>query len=828
MSYKLDLEWRKEGEVVKAYYDGRPVVWSPQPGSQRAFLACPVFEVLYEGPRGTGKTDTLIIDFVQHVGQGFGPEWRGVLFRKTYKQLDDVVQKTKKLISGAFPSATFREDTMTWTWQTGERLTLSYMARPDDYFVYHGSSFPWIGWEELTTWPDDKCYKAMFSCCRSSRSGMPRKIRATTNPYGCVPFGEVLTATGWRQIQDVRCGDMVVSCAPEGEMSLTPVAETHEYDHVGDLVERDGRGIFMSFTPCHRLPEQTKNGFSLRAFHDLPGWAIITRTGKTWTGRNPERFYLPTKETRRSRLKQPKSLSWQDYATLMGWFLSEGSVNERQKTFSIAQMKPQNRLIIKTFLDRSGFKGSWSSNQVMVSSSAWYEYLKQFGKCRDKFVPRDLLESSPETLHTLLTTLMAGDGHWYNFGRSGRYYTISKALANDVTEIGVKLGYTTRLISRQRKNRDGLSYEVSLSHPRPAQLHTGNRIYKVPAVRQWINVKRVAFGGKVYCLTVPKNETFFIRQNGCVWLSGNSGHNWLRQRFGLPALPGRIATDVRTEDGLDRVAIHSTLEENKVLLAADPGYAQKVSASARNKSELAAWLNGSWDIVSGGMLDDVWSPKHHVLPNFPLQTVPRGWKIDRSYDHGQARPFSVGWWAESNGEPMKWQGREIGTVRGDLIRINEWYGWSGSPNEGLRMPAAEVARGILAREAACGLKGRVLPGPADSSIFDDFDPGHSVAGEMRRIGVDWVAADKGPGSRKQGWQHLRQRLTAAAAPAPREEPGIFVCARCADFLRTVPVLPRDDRDPDDVDTEAEDHVADEVRYRLRGRGPGRVEAGFWR
>jgi hypothetical protein len=31
----------------------------------------------------------------------------------------------------------------------------------------------------------------------------------------------------------------------------------------------------------------------------------------------------------------------------------------------------------------------------------------------------------------------------------------------------------------------------------------------------------------------------------------------------------------------------------------------------------------------------------------------------------------------------------------------------------------------------------------------------------------------------------------------------------------VPVLPRDEKDPDDVDTEAEDHVADEARYRCR-------------
>jgi hypothetical protein len=44
-----------------------------------------------------------------------------------------------------------------------------------------------------------------------------------------------------------------------------------------------------------------------------------------------------------------------------------------------------------------------------------------------------------------------------------------------------------------------------------------------------------------------------------------------------------------------------------------------------------------------------------------------------------------------------------------------------------------------------------------------------------------------------------------------------VLERCAAFRRTIPVLPRDERKLDDVDTDAEDHVGDETRYRLRAR-----------
>ena len=45
-------------------------------------------------------------------------------------------------------------------------------------------------------------------------------------------------------------------------------------------------------------------------------------------------------------------------------------------------------------------------------------------------------------------------------------------------------------------------------------------------------------------------------------------------------------------------------------------------------------------------------------------------------------------------------------------------------------------------------------------------------------------------------------------------PRLFVFKTCRQFIRTVPVLPRDETDGDDVDTAAEDHVADEKRYRL--------------
>jgi hypothetical protein len=128
-----------------------------------------------------------------------------------------------------------------------------------------------------------------------------------------------------------------------------------------------------------------------------------------------------------------------------------------------------------------------------------------------------------------------------------------------------------------------------------------------------------------------------------------------------------------------------------------------------------------------------------------------------------------------------------------------------------------VAQGIKDREEDAGLKGLVRPGPADHNIYTN-DSGPTAESIMRGKGVTWEQANKGPGSRKNGWEVMRQMMSSARpedGEVVRTKPGLFVCDRCHQFQMTVPSLSRLDRDMDDIDTEAEDHIADETRYRVR-------------
>jgi hypothetical protein len=485
------------------------VIWRPNPGAQTAILQCPIFEMLIEGDRGGGKTDVGLMDYAQHVGQGFGASWRGILFRETYKQLQDVTAKSKKWFYQAFPNAEFNSADSFWHWPTGEHLYFRQFARPDDYWNYHGHEYPWIMWEELCNHKTLQGYKMMFSCCRSTHPNIPRKNRATANPYG-------------------------------------------------------------------------------------------------------------------------------------------------------------------------------------------------------------------------------------------------------------------------------------------------------------------------------------------------KGHNLVKHRFQLPGMSGKIIRGTVDEKGRKeppRIAINLPRAQNRILLDADPDYIDRVVMAATNESMRAAWEEGSWDIVAGGMFDDLWQTKVHVVPNF---SIPQTWKIDRAFDWGSSAPFSVGWWAESDGSDVTLKdGQVMATIKGDLFLIAEWYGWNGIPNEGIRMLAVDISRGMVEREIKMGFrpsptKCRIRPGPADSAIFT-VENGNCIADDMAKKvrigkllykGTTFSRADKRAGSRKLGWEQVRQRLSNSVPPEgkPREYPGIFIFDDCHQVKRTFPVASRDEKDLDDLDTDTEDHNEDMIRYRTRAStikiGSGKTTGHF--
>ena len=784
----MNITWRDvDGQLVPFAGDTQ-LTWCPQPGSQAAFLSCPHFEVLYEGTRGPGKTDALIMDFAQHCGvdkrtdpskqpkfSGFGNEWRGILFRQTYPQLADVIIKTKKWFPMLFPGIQFNESSKVWRWPTGEELYLRHMMREEDYWNYHGH---------------------------------------------CVDEGEVLTRRGWVDIRQVVVGDEALSPNPETlELSWQPVDSLTQRPYSGTMIRMNDGPYYMSFTPEHKL--LTVEGL-------LP-YNKLRQTKLRWGGwqwGEDIRFPDP-----------PANL-----AMLARWLVWSPDPTRfpRHKENVIRR--------VEKLLQRSGIPFTTSPIHGITLGT---ELFQNYPPLEYRVVPSEILAGNPDTLQEFLEGVVEANGAWTVDGCC--VHAPNKLFADGLCELGIKLGYRVWATD---------------THTVVMTKQLAQKFVPMSGHADFPSVEEIEFDGDVYCIGVRHNHTFFLRQRGYVWASGNSypwigweelttwpddrcytkmmacsrstasgiprkyrsttnpygpGHGWVKRRWRIGPLPeGSVVHNPITDDGPTRVAIRGSLTENRVLLHTDPDYVNRVLAAARNDAERRAWLEGDWSIVAGGMFDDIFYEHQKTIVVKPFE-IPPTWRIDRSFDWGSSAPFSVGWWAESDGSDyLDANGKWHSSIRGDLFRIAEWYGTSGQSNEGLRLLASDIACGILERERDWNLLGRVRSGVADSSIFDE-ENGNSIANSMSEpiridgivypTGVRWHRADKRPGSRKQGWAKMRE-LFAATGSHPREKPGLFIFSKCEHFLDIVPSLPRDQRDLDDLDTSSEDHIADETRYRI--------------
>lgn len=157
-------------------------MWAPQLGPQTdAICADWCDELFYGGAAGGGKSDFLLGDYLQDVGR-FGSAWQGVIFRRTYPELEELVARSREIYPQT--GAEWHEQKHRWTWPGGEVLRMRYLEREADATRYQGHQYTWIGWDELTQWPSAYAYRYLRARLRSARAVGTKRIRAAANPGG--------------------------------------------------------------------------------------------------------------------------------------------------------------------------------------------------------------------------------------------------------------------------------------------------------------------------------------------------------------------------------------------------------------------------------------------------------------------------------------------------------------------------------------------------------------------------------------------------------------------------------------------------------------------
>jgi hypothetical protein len=320
------------------------------------------------------------------------------------------------------------------------------------------------------------------------------------------------------------------------------------------------------------------------------------------------------------------------------------------------------------------------------------------------------------------------------------------------------------------------------------------------------------------------------------------GRAWVKKRFIDVGARGEIVRTpvtvydprLKKEVVIHRTQTHlfSTYKDNPKL---DLSYIAQLE-SIENPVRKLQWTIGSWEVEGdGAFFGDAWDRNIHVIEPF---SIPRNWRIYRAFDWGSSHPFSVLWFAENtDGDDITLKNGKIkSSLKGDIYLIHEWYGSvPDNYNKGLRLLATEISQGIIEREIMWGIHNRVLPGNADSAIWN-VENGNSIAVDMTKPvtvagkiyqGATFIRSDKKAGSRKAGWQVVLNYLNNAKTNAERnfrESAGLFIFNTNKAFIEVFPYLERDDKDPDDIDTDGADHSADTLRYFLYGRKVG-VKSG---
>lgn len=299
---------------------------------------------------------------------------------------------------------------------------------------------------------------------------------------------------------------------------------------------------------------------------------------------------------------------------------------------------------------------------------------------------------------------------------------------------------------------------------------------------------------------------------------GGPGHQWVKARYVDPAPLGWKIITSQFGEGLtrDRVYIPARVSDNPTL----PRDYQAGLHMSGSPALVKAWLEGDWNVVAGAFFSE-FGPQHIIRP----MALPDLWPRFRSADWGSAKPFSVGWWAISDGSLSF-------LPRGALIRYREWYGWNGKPNEGLKLTAEEVGGGYT--DLVTKLH---VPGIAEREVGDNINNGASVLDpsafandggpsiaeriangskdEKGKIRVDFRRADNKRVALLGaigGWDQVRARLKGEEG-----RPMIYFFETCTHIIRTLPALQHDKLRAEDVDTEGEDHAPDECRYACMSR-----------
>lgn len=266
------------------------------------------------------------------------------------------------------------------------------------------------------------------------------------------------------------------------------------------------------------------------------------------------------------------------------------------------------------------------------------------------------------------------------------------------------------------------------------------------------------------------------------------GHLWVKNRFVDPA---PFDTPFEGDDGRKKIYIPATIDDNPILMEKDPGYLAFLEGLKKTDPDLyRAWRHGDWDVMAGQYFKTFRRSSHVVDPFMPRPNLVKYGGID----WGRANPFAF---LAGALEKVTYLDNDLNEYKFNRIWIyRELYGIEKEPKEWAEM----IKKAVKLNEFQF-IK-------ADPAIFHKLDDGsRSIAKQFLENGVNLQPANN---DRIGGWEVVKNWLSIA----PDGLPYLMISEGCNNLVRTLPAQVHDENNPEDLDTDGEDHACDGLRYML--------------
>ena len=337
---------------------------------------------------------------------------------------------------------------------------------------------------------------------------------------------EVLTETGWKLMKDITNKDRVVTLSDVGKIEYQEPIEIIKQRYIGELIAFKNYHCDILVTPNHNMyvKKRGKADFELISAYQAINWNRSHMLKVADYDAKEKEFFVFPQNIDRKNIKVPfvERIVMDDWLEFFGYFITEGCVYVRKRKRNIngkeyivneykvliAQSKKNKKNYdkIKACLTKMPFNFVDSfDHQFCITNKQLANYLKQFGKAHEKFVPQEFLNVSKRQLKILFDAMMLGDGS----SKGTVYYSNSIKLISNFQELLLKIGYAGNIAVHDRRKMRQI-YQIHI-------LNRFNKRYRTPTYSKR-SVQQ--YDGYVYCVTVP-NHVVFVRRNGKALFCGN-------------------------------------------------------------------------------------------------------------------------------------------------------------------------------------------------------------------------------------------------------------------------------------------------------------------